>query len=726
MPPKCDLRLRDEHFESVVNDSTARDKAVVSGNLRREGNPQQKEYKEKGVIDSGCSRYMTGNKCYLTDFEAYDGGFVSFGDGKGRISGKGIENHLDSKVKVIRTLIEAARTMLVDSKFPTTFWEEAINTACYVLNRALMTKPHSKTPYVLIRGRPPLIDFKKPFGCLVTILNTRDNLGKFEGKANEGYFVGPDWLFDINSLTISMNYVPVVARNQTNGIAGFKENLVAGSKDSTVDAGKKAPEVDESKASDNGRKNDQVSRSEVESLPQQARPSASTNAFKEHSFERFSPFKNAFSLPHVSIVTLIDDTGIFGNGYDDEVLEEEVDMNNVDSSYTIPEATNFLKDHPKEQTLVDFPKDKWAIGTKWVYKNKNDEIGIVIKNKARLDALGHTQEEGIDYDEVFAPVARIEAIRLFLAYASFQYFFSLPNGYQKCLSIWKNRRGGVRLKKTLFIKRHKDDILLVQVYFDDIIFGSTKKELSTEFEKLMHDKFQMSSMGELSFFLGLQVKQKSDGIFISQDKYMAKVLKKFDFVKVKIASTPMESNKPLIKDEEAKVVDVHFYRSMIGSLMYLTSSRPDIKFVVCACASLDRKSTTGGCQFLGKRLILWQCKKQTIVANSTTEVEYVATANCCGLVLWIQNKMLDYGFNLMNTKIYIDNESTTCIVKNPVFHSKTKHIEIRHHFIKDSYEKKLIQVIKIHTDKNVADLLIKAFNVSRFQFLNASIGLLNL
>ncbi|GJX13750.1 hypothetical protein Tco_0205508 [Tanacetum coccineum] len=138
------------------------------------------------------------------------------------------------------------------------------------------------------------------------------------------------------------------------------------------------------------------------------------------------------------------------------------------------------------------------------------------------------------------------------------------------------------------------------------------------------------------------------------------------------------------------------------------------------------KSTTGGCQFLGSRLISWQCKKQTIVANSTTEAEYVAAASCCGQVLWIQNQMLDYGYNFMNTKIFIDNESTICIVKNPVFHSKTKHIEIRHHFIRDSNEKKLIQMIKIHTDQNVADLLTKAFDVGRFQYLIASIGMLNL
>ncbi|GJT23627.1 putative ribonuclease H-like domain-containing protein [Tanacetum coccineum] len=299
-------------------------------------------------------------------------------------------------------------------------------------------------------------------------------------------------------------------------------------------------------------------------------------------------------------------------------------------------------------TLVELPNRKRAIDTKWVFKNKKDERGIVIKNKVRLVAQGYTQEEWIDYDEVFAPVARIEAIRLFLAYASFKDFVVYQKDVKSAFlyGIIEEEIYRGKIDKTLFIRRDKGDILLVQVYVDDIIFGSTKKSLFNAFEKLMHEKFQMNYMGELTFFL---VKQKNDGIFISQDKYVAEILKKFRFTEVKTASTPMETQKPLLKDEDGEEVDVYLYRSMIGSLMYLTSSRPDIMFAICACARYqvnpkvshlhdvkrifkylkDRKSTTGGCQFLGCRLISWQCKKQTVVANSKTKAEYVAASSCC-------------------------------------------------------------------------------------------------
>ncbi|GJR78488.1 putative ribonuclease H-like domain-containing protein [Tanacetum coccineum] len=591
----------------------------------------------------------------------------------------------------------AVRTMLVDFRLPITFWAEVVNTACYVLNRVLITKPHNKTPYELIRGRPPLIEFMKPFRCPVTILNTRDHLGKFDGKSNEGYFVryymvsksmmvfnkrtriveetldikflenapnvkgnGPDWIFDVYSLTNSMNYVPVVEGNLPNDIAGTRDNFVAGQakrntqpeqeyilipiciivslisqgpkvndqvagvkpievNKSEDDIEKKSPEVDDNRAINKDGLDDQDIRSEFERLIKQEKESNSTNSINTvstlvntagpsftaddpsspvNAAGSFSPFKYVFELPSIQNVILIDD------------LEYLKEPKKVIQALADPSWVEAIQDELQQfkllnvWTLVDLPKDKWAIGTKWVFRNKKDERGIVVINKARLVGQGHTQEEGIDYNEVFALVARIEAIRF-----------------------------------------HENDILLVQIYVDDIIFGSTKKEMSVEFEQTMHRRFQMSYMGELTFFLGLQVKQKDDEIFISQDKYEAET--------VKTASTPIELNKPLLKDEEAKYVDVHLYRSMIGSFMYLTSFRPDIMYAVCACArfqvtpkypkdspfnleafldsdyvgaSLDRKSTTGGYQFLSKRLISWQCKKQTIVANSTNEAEYVAAA----------------------------------------------------------------------------------------------------
>ncbi|GJZ50778.1 hypothetical protein Tco_0605293 [Tanacetum coccineum] len=223
-------------------------------------------------------------------------------------------------------------------------------------------------------------------------------------------------------------------------------------------------------------------------------------------------------------------------------------------------------------------------------------------------------------------------------------YVSQPPGFvdPKFLKKSGYRRGTI--DKILFIKKDKNDIMLVQVYVDDIIFGSTK-------------------------------------------------------------STPIETQKPLTKDEEAADVDVLH-------ILHLHAVKADLLDRVIWEQILTEINKQEVVNSLAEKLISWQYKKQTIVATSTTEAEYVAAANCCGQVLWIQNQMLDYGFNFMNTKIYIDNESTICIVKNPVFHSKTKHIKIRHHFIRDAYEKKLIQVLKIHTDDNVADLLTKAFDVN--------------
>ncbi|GJV63289.1 putative ribonuclease H-like domain-containing protein [Tanacetum coccineum] len=329
--------------------------------------------------------------------------------------------------------------------------------------------------------------------------------------------------------------------------------------------------------------------------------------------------------------------------------------------------------------LVDLPYGKKAIRTKWVYRNKKDERGVMVRNKER-----------------------IEAVRIFLAFASYMGFIVYQMDVKSAFLYRKIDEEVYVSQPPGFVdpKYPKKVYKVVKAFYG--LHQALRAWYATLSTFLLKSGYRRGTINKTLF-----IKKDKNDIELVQDKYVAEILKKFDFASVKTASTPIETQKPLVKDEEASDVDVYLYRSMISSLMYLTASRPDILFAVCACsrvssfdleaysdsdyagANLDRKSTTG-------------------------EVEYVASANCCGKVLWIQNQMLDYGFNFMNTKIYIDNESTICIVKNPVFHSKTKHIAIRHHFIRDAYEKKLIQVLKIHTDDNVTDLLTKAFDVNSY------------
>ncbi|GJT32438.1 putative ribonuclease H-like domain-containing protein [Tanacetum coccineum] len=672
-----------------------------------------------------------------------------------------------------RTLIEAARTMLADSFLPNTFWAEAVSTACYVLNRVLVTKPQNKTPYELITGKIPIISYIRPFGCHVTILNTIDYLGKFKEKADEGFLVGyslsskafrvynlatkrveenlhikfqenkpnvagigPTWLFDLDYLTDSMNYQPVRLENQANKTAGLQEaNTSAGTQDSTdvgnskvenepaqeyyvlplwssysstiksldvMDGDKKSHEDDvlkskqkpvdmeeqafleelerlksqEKEANDAAESLRKKLDKSTDDLLQQAgfNKAISTNSVSTantlvstasspvstdsvFSIDEPSANHDDSQIPPLEDIHDIPSEGIFTNSsYDNEGAK--ADFTNLESNVNVsPIPTSRIHtNHPTNQILgdltlavqtrskvsktfeshsfvsnilkqrrnnhkdfqhclftcflsqvepkkisdaledesrvdamqeellqfkiqkvwllVDLPKGKKTIGLKWVYRNKKDERGVVVRSKARLVAQGHRQEEGIDYDEVFAPVARIESIRIFLAFASYMGFtvyqmdvksaflygtideevyvsqppsfidpmypkkvykvvkalyglHQAPRAWYAALSTFLLNNGYRRgaIAKTLFLKKDKKDIIL------------------------------MSSMGELTFFLRLQVQQQENGIFISHDKYVAKILKKFEFINVKTASTLIETQRPLTKDEEATNVE---------------------------------------------------------------------------------------------------------------------------------------------------------------------------
>ncbi|GJS71865.1 putative ribonuclease H-like domain-containing protein [Tanacetum coccineum] len=656
-----------------------------------------------------------------------------------------------------RALIEAARTMLVDSLLPTTFWAEAVSSACYIFNRVRVTKPQNKTPYELLFGHKPIISYIRPFGCHVTILDTLNVLGKFDGKCDEGFIVGyslnskafrvynlvtkkvevnlhvkfleekpnvkgigyrwmfdeekPNvkgigyrWMFDVDYLADSMNYIPVSLENQTNPHAEDEaEDLIVVPPAVRHTASKVGPrksstnskaeefltELQNLKTQENEaysigiledtpeilafrREFDELAPKHLRKVPKnKATSTTSINSGSgpvntQHADQDDSdmPEITIFNKPHNGIFdeASYDDEGMV---YDFNNLPIEVAVSPIPTlrihnihpqsqilgdpkssvqtrsrvqqhsgahalvSYVQKQQRNNHKDQqhclfacflsqeePKKISealkddswveamqeellqfrlqqvwiLVDLPHGAKVIGTKWVYRNKRDERGVVVRNKARLVAQGHRQEEGIDYDEVFAPVARIEAIRLFLAFALFMGFIvyqmdvksaflygtideevyvsqppgfvdpdhpkkvykvvkalyglhQAPRAWYATLSTFLEKHGYRRgtIDKTLFIKKDKKDIMLVQVYVDDIIFGSTRKSWCDEFEALMKGRFQMSSMGELIFFLGLQVKQKTNGIFISQDKYVADMLKKFDLASVKTAITPIET-----------------------------------------------------------------------------------------------------------------------------------------------------------------------------------------
>ncbi|GJR68141.1 putative ribonuclease H-like domain-containing protein [Tanacetum coccineum] len=704
-----------------------------------------------------------------------------------------------------RTLIEAARTMLADSLLPTTFWAKVVNTACYVQNRVLVTKPHNKTPYELLHGRPPSISFMRPFGCPVTILNTLDPLGKFDGKADEGFLVGysinskafrvfntrtrkveenlhitflenkpnvagsgPDWLFDIDLLTNSMNYEPVTAGNQTNKNACIKDNVNAVHTQQYIllpllydsphsledavadDAGKKTNEKPANKGERNGQEEEGgASNKEGDQNVQDFRASISVAG---QSLDNADDLLTDSLMPDLEDTTNLLNTGIFNGAYDNEDEGAEADLNSLETTKNVSliPTTRIYKDHPKDQIIRDMNP---ATQTRRMTKISEEHVVVSYIYKQRrtnhkdyqtyLFAYFLSQKELQKVIQALDDPSWIKPIQDELLQFRLQKVWrlvDLSKGKHAIRTKWvyrnkKDKRGIVDRSN-----QDKGDILLVQVYVDDIIFGSTEKSLCVEFEQMMHKRFQMSFMGELTFFLGLQVNQKDDGIFISQDKCVADILKKFDFATVKTASTPIEINKALLKDEEAEDVDVHLYRSMIGSLMYLIASRPDIMFAVCACARFQVTPKVSHLHAVKRifrylkgqpKLGLWYPRDSPFdleafsdsdyagasLDRKSTTGEYVAAANCCGQVLWIQNQMLDYGFNFMNTKIHIDNESTICIVKNPVFHAKTKHIEIRHHFIRDSYKKRLIQVIKIHTDHNVVDLLTKAFDAKNIEYM---------
>nr|GEW75582.1 hypothetical protein [Tanacetum cinerariifolium] len=464
------------------------------------------------------------------------------------------------------TLIKAARTMLADSKLPITFWAEAVNTACYVQNRVLVVKTHNKTPSELFRGNRP------------------------------------KWLFDIDVLTESMNYVPVV----TDG--------------SLFDSSSK------NASSDAGHKDDKGNESEVDNQEKSKNITQDVNTA--------GPSTNTTSTN----------------------VNTEVDMSNITTTYKVHTTPNtrIHKDHSLDHVIGDV---QYGVLTRRMTKTTNDQGFILV-----------------------------------------------------CLLVSYLRKNPRRIKEEVYVCQPPG--------FED----PDHPDKVYKVVKALYGLNQAPRAWRAHFLLRTAGDSEKCWIFISQDKYIDEILKMFGFSTVKTSSTPMETSKPLLKDEKAEDVNVYLYRLMIGSLMYLTALRPDIMFVVCACARFQVTPKVLHLHVVkrifrylkGKpKLGLWYPKDSLFELQAYTDSDYDGAS--------LDKKSTTGGCQFLRSRL---NSCTICIVKNLVFHFKTKYNKIRHHFIRDSNEKKLIQMIKNHIDQNIADLLTKAFDVGRFQYLVASIGML--
>ena len=756
-----------------------------------------------------------------------------------------------------RTLEDMARTMLIASSLPRNFWAEAVNTACYIINRVMIRAILNKTPYELLKGIKPNISYFRAFGSKCFVHNNgKRNLGKFDERSDEAVFLGYALnskayrVYNKRSMCVEESVHIIFDESNKTDIVQEQEHFEIG----LSRAAENDEEFQPSKHTARGtaQQNQEVpvleeqaeNQEDPETTPEEPHNDQQGTQVIEGTDENATtpvaqfqpkPWKHQKSHPMELIVSDIRKgtqtrsqlrnfcafhafLSIFEPRNHTEALED------ADWIIAMQEELNEFKRN-KVWHLGPKPKHQKVIGLKWVFRNKKDEHATIIRNKARLVVKGYNQQEGIDFEETFAPVARLEAIRILIAFAAFMGFKlyqmdvkcaflngfleedvyveqppgfenpEFPNhiykldkalyGLKQAPRSWYERlskfllqndfkRG--RIDKTLFLKSRGTDLLVVQIYVDDILFGATNENLCKDFASLMSSEFEMSMMGELNFFLGLQIKQTEEGIMIHQQKYVKELLKKYELESAKVNHTPMGTATRLDTDPNGKSVNQTKYRGMIGSLLYLTASRPDISFSVGLCARfqsnpkeshltavkrilrylkgtddlclyyprsgsfelrgyadadyagdlVNRKSTSGMVQFLGPCMVSWGSKKQNTVALSTAEAEYVAAAACCSQILWIKQQLRDFGIIYDCVPIYCDNTSAICISKDPVHHSRVKHIHIRHHFLKDNVEKGLIKLDFCQTDHQIADILTKPLNREKHEKMRMELGMIKL
>ncbi|WVZ84834.1 hypothetical protein U9M48_031821 [Paspalum notatum var. saurae] len=700
-----------------------------------------------------------------------------------------------------------ARTMLDEHRIPRRFWAEAVNTAYYIVNRIFLRAFFGKITYELQFGRQPSVKHLRAFGCRCFVLKKTGHLDKFESRCLDGFFLGYAsssrafrvWILEAKQVveTCEVSFEETIAYTtpvfelsgyDEEGTPIFEDEEGA---DDVGDAGATAPAAAPAPSAMSSDDEGGHLPTAFSSLPrQQAQAEAgpaedardvTSEIFPSWQVQRDHPPHKIIGDLHQRVTcSSVNSLAFFSNSAfvasfgPRDVSHALSNPNWVNAMHE--ELENFEGNHVWD--LVESPPNCCPVGTKWIFKNKQGENEIVVGNKARLVAQGFCQKEGIDYEETYAPIARLEAIRILLAFAA-------SKGFKLQQMDVKSAFLNGFIEEMVYVRQPPD---FESAKFPDRVYKlrktlyGLKRALKAWYARLksfllnfvghMSREFEMSLMGELMFFLGLQIKQGPEGNFVHQAKYTKDILKKFDMSDSKPMTTPMSTNTALDADEHGEAVDKKEFRGMIGSLLYLTATRPDIQFAVYLCAryqasprtshrqvvkcifrylkftselglwyssgsslslrgfsdadhancQIERKSTSSTCQLLGTSLVSWSSRKQASVSLSTTETEYIAAASCCFQLLWMKATLSDFGLRFRRIPHLVDSTFAISIAKNPVLNSRTKHIDVRFHFLREHYEKVDIDLVHVVTQNKLADIFTKPLEFSAFVCLRNELG----
>ena len=706
-----------------------------------------------------------------------------------------------------RSILNAARSMLKSKRMPKEFWAEAVDCAIYLSNRSPTRSVWGKTPQEAWSGRKPGISHLKVFGSIAYAQVPKQKRSKLDDRSEKYVFIG----YDSRSKGYKLY-------NPSNGKVISSRDVVF-DEESTWDWETQEGEQYDFFPLFKGSEEESEELQDPMTPPPSPLPTQEDPSSEESSSERPRRMRNLQELYEVT--SNQDNLTLFCLFADCEPIGFEEAVQSKKWRVAMDEEIQAIKKNDTWE-LADLPKGHKAIGVKWVYKAKKNAKGEVERYKARLVAKGYKQRAGIDYDEVFAPVARLETIRLIISIAAQmkwniyqmdvksaflngfleeEVYLEQPMGYEvkghenKVLKLNKALYGlkqaprawNTRIDKyfqennftkcphehALYTKQDNGNILLVCLYVDDLIFTGNNPRMFEDFKKAMAREFEMTDIGLMSYYLGIEVKQSKEGIFISQEGYAKEVLKRFNMANCKPISTPVECGAKLSKVDEREKVDPTYFKSLVGSLRYLTCTRPDILFGVGLVSRFmeeptmthlktakrilryikgtldfglfysssnnfrlvgysdsdwagdldDRKSTTGFLFYLGDTAFTWISKKQPIVTLSTCEAEYVAAASCVCHAMWLRSLLKELNFAQEEaTEIFVDNQSAIALAKNPVFHDRSKHIDTKYHFIRECMANMEVRMTHARSEDQIADILTKPLKHESFFKLRNLLG----